>query len=481
MIKLTDSVLILYIVSSLLGFSLRFFKDASWKELSTEFFARRMITFGFVLLPCIVLFLVGQQFGVAAGTTLPYFLGPALLFCVLSAINLPSYLRGLVLLGASVVLTLCFPASENLIAITSALLGLLVVKLADNLVFADHSNTSLDDVLPPFIWLTGAAWISSAESGNWVQLKASLLLGIMSVSILMRFVQGPFVSLNKADDKIYLKRVVLSITAGLAVLCIIVKLLNAMDMQSLAAICGAGYFVTYLFKNLNGERRYALDGQQSIRLVILIGLLTLVATRLYGSFGLLALAPAAMVAPVSSVAILPGLFFASRVLLQVFIQNFNLNVTGINLTHAYAGAAMYAGFMLAVVCLLLFREISDRRILLAVMLGLGVGTPILSNYLLHAEPTCSLFVSLLTGATLLVIVWPALENKPTLGVENLMLLPSLMLSSGILTHGLLEAGAESTIAAKTSVIGYTMVVVLAFILVLWWLFRNRAKKVAAGN
>lgn len=472
MIKIPDPVLILFAISAVLGFFLRFVKDGNYKQLTFKPVIERLGTFGLVILPFIGLLVAAQQFGVAAGATLPYFAGAAVLSFVLGGLGIPSYLRGILLLSASVALTALGPSANSMITLSSTLCGLLAAKLSENIGFTTDSN--FDDVLPPAIWLSTVIWFNNVSGDAKPEIRAAVILGILAVSQFMRFVQGPFVRVGvAADDRIFLKRVVLSITAGLAVLCVLVKMLNLVDLQYLALLCGGGYFFTYMYKDLQGEDRYSLTSQQAIRMLILIALLTLVATRFYGMFGLLALAPTALVAPLSSAALFPAMFFLGRVLVQIFVQNFNQNVTGINLTHAWAGAAQFGGFILAVVLMLLFKERMNRKILLALTLGACIVTPVLSNFILHSEPTCSLFLSMLVAGSILAVVAPSLQNSRPNGSENMMLMTPLMVSSGILTNGLLEAGNSATIAVKTTVLSYGIVFVLVLMFVCWFFFRSK--------
>ena len=472
MIKIPDPVLIIFAISSGLGFFLRFVKDGNYKQLTFKPIIDRLGAFGLVLLPFIGLLVVAQQFGVAAGSTLPYFAGAAVLSFVLGALGIPSYLRGILLLSASVALTALGPATGLMITLSSTLCGLLATKLSENIAFT--TDTNFDDILPPMIWLTSVIWLTNGVGDAKPEIRAAVVLGVLAVSQFMRFVQGPFVRVGvAADDRVFLKRVVLSISAGLGVLCILVKVLNLVDMQYLALLCGVGYFVTYMYKDLQGEDRYSLTAQQSIRMLIIIALLTLVATRFWGMFGLLALAPTALVAPLSTAALFPALFFASRVLVQIFVQNFNQNVTGINLTHAWAGAAQFGGFILAVVLLMLYKERMNKNVLLALMLGAGIVTPILSTFILHSEPTCSLFLSMLVAASILTVASPSLQSSRPNGSENIMLMTPLMVSSGILTSGLLEAGNSATIAVKTAVLSYGIVFVLVLMFASWFFFKKR--------
>lgn len=472
MIKIPDPVIILFAVSCVLGFFLRFVKDGNYKQLTFKPIVDRLGTFALATLPFIGLLLVAQQFGVAAGSTLPYFAGSAALSFLLSGLSIPSYLRGILLLAAAVALTALGPSSGTMITLASTLCGLLVAKLSENIGFSSDSH--FDDILPPLIWLSSVIWMLNVAGDAKPEIRAAVILGILSVSQLMRFVQGPFVRVgNVADDRLYLKRVVLSISGGLAVLCVLVKMLNLVDLQYLALLCGGGYFITYMYKDLQGEDRYSLTSQQAIRMLILVALLTLVATRFYGMFGLLALAPTALVAPLSSAAFFPALFFTGRVLVQIFVQNFNQNVTGINLTHAWAGAAQFGGFVLAVVLILLFKERMNRKVLLTLSLGTCIVTPVLSNFILHEEPTCSLFLAMLVAGSIMSVTAPSLQNSRPNGSENILLLTPLMVSSGILTSGLLEAGNAASIAVKTTVLSYGIVFVLVLMFVSWFFFRQK--------
>lgn len=474
MIKVADLILIIFAVFSALGFSLRFFKDGVWKQLTLKPVAQRLPLFALIMLPFVGLFLVGQQFGVSAAEGLPFFGGAVVLSYLLSALNLPSYLRGILLLVASVALSQLGAPESTIVGLGSALVGLLAYKLTENLSYLPEST--FDDVVPPLIWLTAVMWITSVHGTSATALtQANIILGIMSVAIGLRFFQGPIISAAPNEDSAYLKRVMLSSAGGLVVLVIIARVLVAMNYTNLAWLCGAGFFVTYMFKGADHEKRYAMPSHQAVKMLILVGILSVFATRFFGTFGLLALAPAAMVAPITSAALIPGIYFASRALLQVFVQNYNSNVTGINLTHQYAGAAMYAGFLLAVVLAVFFREFKDRRVLLTLMTGIAIVVPVMSNFILHAEPTSSLLVSTTVSAMLMAVLAPSLFKDETRGVENLVLLPALMVGSGLTSSGLLSAGLESTIDVKSTVLSYGILFVLALTLCYWWMF-HRGKK-----
>ena len=87
---------------------------------------------------------------------------------------------------------------------------------------------------------------------------------------------------------------------------------------------------------------------RGIKNILLVGICTLVASRLFGMEGLLILAAATVVAPIPGSALIAGLFWSSRALLQSYVSQFNPNVTGVNLMHNYASAALYAGFLVII-------------------------------------------------------------------------------------------------------------------------------------
>lgn len=472
MIKIPDSVLILFVLAGLLGFLFPFIKEGIYKKLTVKPLAKNIGIFLLVFIPFLGLLFLAQHYTVATGPAVAFFAGAACLSYLLSAIGLPSPLRGIALAGASVVLT--STVQTDFTGLAAALTGLLVVKLTENFAYAEEST--LDDILPPFIWLSSVMWLSAVDAGKDLPVKAALILGIMAISFIMKVVQTPFVSAGKpGDDRFHIKRLLLAVTAGLAVMLVAVKMLNLVHFEYIALLCGAGYFITYLYKDLSGAERYSLAGIQGLRLLIFIGLMTLIAGRLFGSYGLLALAPTALVSPVSSAALFPGIFFASRVLMQVYLQHFNMNVTGINLTHAYAGAAQYGGILLGFALLLLLKEKMNRRVLLSLALAICTITPVLSNFILHSEPTCSLFAATIVSAFILSVIGPSLQNAVSDGVENLSLMPALMISSGILTSGLLEMGNEATRMVKGTVLSYGIIFLVLLVFVFWFIYQRKPK------
>jgi hypothetical protein len=493
MVTLSTSILWLFAIACLVSLIVPFLRDKVVGKLTYKEIVPSLPHFLFVLIPMSAIFGIASQFGVNVANTLPHFLGAATAIFLLSRIGLPPQLSGILLLIGAFLYTNSSEVEGYLVSGSALMFGLLSWKIADNFL----RKPTYDDVLPPVIWLSGVMWIAlSAESAD-MPVQQGLLLGVISVCLLMRTIFH-VVSQFMQDDVYYLKRTVLATTGGLGLLIVITKLLTVPDMAKVAALVGAGMLATFIFagRSIPVEPDpndptapapldpYAnLLGTNGIGLLVTIGILFLVATRLWGTLGLVLLAPTALVAPWPGPSQYPGLFFTLRTLLQVFILSFNSNVTGINIMHAYTGAALYAGFIIMAILTLLLRDVLDRRILTAVFLTAGVMVPLGASYLLHAEPTSSLLVSSTVAAVLLSAIAPTMQQpNAAKGYENIVLLPALMIASGITTSGLLEAGANATIQVKSTMIGYSIGLLVVMAVVCWWFFvRPNAKPAEAAE
>lgn len=471
MAHVSSSILILFGVISLFAFAFPFVKDGVLKQLNPKGIAGALLPFILVLLPFAALFGLAAVMGIPINQTLPSFAGAAVLSFLLNRIGLPAQLRGVLLLVCAYLFTMSVQVESGpQFVLAATMLGLLVAKIADHLLF--DGERSLDDILPPLIWLTTVAWATPFEA-KVAEQREGLILGVTCVAMFLRVMQRPLLR----EDKVFIKRVVLAASGGLFVLMVITKLILAPDLQPLALLCGGGMFATYLFMNIDKEGQGNINGATAVKLLIVTGMLTMVATRFFGMFGLLALAPCALVAPWPGITQFAGAFFCIRVLLQLFITTYNSNVTGINIEHAYVGAAEYAGFI-AMACLtLLLREVKDRRVLTALFLAAGALLPLAANYYLHAEPTSSLLVASTVAAVIFAILGPAFMQGETVGYENVVLLPAVMTVVGVTFGGLIEAGNEATNMFRGQVLGYAAGILIILVLAHWIFGRyTRAKK-----
>src|SRR6185369_9754581 len=95
----------------------------------------------------------------------------------------------------------------------------------------------------------------------------------------------------------------------------------------------------------------------ALKQLIVIGIFTLLASRLFGTVGVLVMAATTLVAIRGGVAQIAALFWITKTFAHAFTEQFNPNVTGINLTHPYSAAGLYAGFLIVVFASVLFRDL----------------------------------------------------------------------------------------------------------------------------
>src|SRR5205085_10104556 len=126
----------------------------------------------------------------------PYFAGAAILAFLLSRVGLPPRLSGVLLMAGALLLTMKVPADGGSISVVAALLGLLAFKLSDSMYLSDQS--SLDDLIPAFCWLSGVLVLSELVTKSQIPIMEGALLGAISVAIMLHVMQGPFMH----DDKI---------------------------------------------------------------------------------------------------------------------------------------------------------------------------------------------------------------------------------------------------------------------------------------
>jgi hypothetical protein len=475
MANLNTNILILFGISAALAFFFPMIRDGVAKQLSAKGIVASLVPFLLTLLPFAAMFGLAAYLQMNVAVTAPAFFGASLLGWLLGRVGLPPLYRGILLASASVAFTCLMPSEGIAEPVAAAMLGLLATKFLDNL-FLSESST-YEDVVPPLAWLGGVLWLALQNQPGDAVAKGAILLGTISVCFLLRVVQRPFMT----DDRWLVKRVMLSATGGLAVLLVMTKIMLQTQAWNLALLVAAGMFCSYLFQNVDAEGEEKVTASIGIQELIVIGLLTLVANRFFGTWGMLVLVPAAILPVRGGFAQFAGMFFLSRVLLQGFVNQYNANVTGINLTHAYTGAALYAGFIVMGILFMMLRDITDRRIRLGVFLAAGALVPMGANFYLHAEPTSSLLVAATIAGVMFAALGPSLQRaEHSVGYGNLLLVPAMMSVAGITYGGLIEAGISATNETRLGILGGAVALALVTALVGWLTSRNGAKKQAVA-
>jgi hypothetical protein len=456
--EILDLLLYLFFGIAIVVGGFKFVKSKGWQSLAPKQILIGWKPFVFSVVPTTALLFTGQFGDLATPAAVPYFVGASLITFVITQIGLNSELRSLILLMLSVGLTLFVPA-EFAQPILGAAAGLLIAKVVETLLQKPDSH--LDDIAAPIIWLSTFYWSKAGLTGDSTTLCQEVVLATLLIAIFIRGIQP----LLLANDRFFLKRVGLSVTGGLAMLLLVTKVFLNEDLETTAILVGAGFLCTYLLQSLDRGGEGGPKLATALRNIFLVGIMTLAATRLFGLQGLLVLAAATTIAPQPGSALIAGLFFASRVLLQVYVVQYNTNVTGINLMHNYSNAALYAGFLLAAVAGLLIKDLADRRLLVVIYLATMFIGPASATFFVHAEPTGSLLISAAVASVLISFLAPALYPARSADQESLIVMPLLATVVALLTPGLLELGDNASTEQRVIALGVIAGIILCLALI----------------
>jgi hypothetical protein len=406
----------------------------------------------------LVIYAITALLKVDAASHAPCFVAAYVGYWLLSCLNLEPGLRGIILLLLGFA---WFPLQATVVEtdylpLLSFLFGLIAARLS-------NSQPGWEDFTLPATLLIGSYWVSLSMPETAIPAQMGLLLIFIALGLLLRtlatlplFPKGPAL----------LQPAFLTLTGGLGAWLAVQTLLLQPSMLNWVWLFAGGSALAFLLAPPSTNEDNATEEPILNRIiqVILIGLATLVASRLYGTLGWLVLAATMLVnhriRPVVAIA---ALFWLSRSLLQGFIFQFNPNVTGINITHPYAGAALYVGFIIMMLFPILTNRMATTEkgqpdtilysggpLSWALVLAACILAGGLANYFLHAEATGSLLTSL-TVAGLGVSLLGGFR-LPTLSVQPLMF-TLLITSSALLGNELIATGNESEKSQKLLVLG----------------------------
>ncbi|HEY9715725.1 MAG TPA: hypothetical protein V6C72_19790, partial [Chroococcales cyanobacterium] len=328
---------------------------------------------------------------------------------------------------------------QSLSQLESLLAGTLVWKCTDSIF--GKSDERMEDILPFAIWLCTLIWstegvVDSAHSFN----QQGLILGTISVGMLLRWL-GEFILKH---DELYLKRVLLALLGGLSVLLVSSRLLVAAHFDNMAILAGCGFLLAYIFDSIERHSDGPLEPVSSLKNLLLVGIGTLVSTRLFGNLGSLELAATMLLASRSRAAQLAAYFWCGRAIVQSFVTEFNPNVTGINLNHPYTAAGLYAGFLLVIVMALCLRNLEEKKLLCFAILAMMTAAPMASLYFVHAEPTSSILVSATVASLIMSLAVGAFSETARKIPDVIILTPIVMASAALLSNQLLNLGDYAT-------------------------------------
>jgi hypothetical protein len=454
-----------------------FVKGKGYKSLNLADLKGQLPLFIGILLGGGALFGLSYMLGLAlAAQILPFALGLAAA-CIVCSFKFESKSRALLLLGSAVVAFISIAPADNQSYIFSGLVaylvGILSWKLCSN--FLNPGKVILSDVAPAVLFIAGQVFVGTAYSGEAMHRAADLVNSAFIASTLINWFQRPF----RADDNFLLKRFILTATGGLIFLILVTKVILAPQYAPLAVLIAAGFAFSY-----------ALDGQGTkpgttseegsldlIRNVLLIGIITLIATRLYGNLGLIVVAATASVSFFRQAPAIAALFVAARALEQSFDITYVANVTGINLMHPYVTAAQYFGFFTVVALMLLLKEGRGRNFETIAMAAVAVIGPAMVNYFLHGEASASYLVALTVAGVLVSILGQKFFYEQEGLCASLMLVATQASAIGLLTAELIEIGNSTSNPERLKVV-YCLAGAMAIFMIVSLL---RSKKAGAGT
>jgi hypothetical protein len=243
-----------------------------------------------------------------------------------------------------------------------------------------------------------------------------------------------------------------------------------------------------------------LDLIKIIISLTLIGIASLLASRLIGNIGWLVIAASALPFSVMNqtkkesetnfvclnVIDIFILFAISRALLQGFLYSYNANLTGINLVHPYVSAALFAGILLIFLFPLAPQYGIKRNLIAPIFILKAISISLLSNYFLHEEATGSLLIAAFVNSLCIGIAGKVIYNNSeedslkglTQNLSaNIILIPVLLIVLVSLSGNVLGLGNMATKLNKFSILG----IVLILNIIAWFVYEKFVFKQSASE
>ena len=471
------------------------------------------------LLPALIIFpllyIIGGFFSILPILGLAYFVVFLIFPWFLGQVNLNDNVKGSLIAGLSFLSYFTLnPDIDNNPLILSSILGLIVWKVFDALGSdTEQTNTikSYFDILPSLIWFAGSYWVGLTSQSSDLPTHYGFLLGSISIALIL---QPLGALIGKSTDKKITHYLItffaLPLIGGLALFFITENILLAHKLLNWVYVFSAGIFVSALIAEVNSFSisniaKRKLDLIKIIISLTLIGIASLLASRLIGNIGWLVIAASALpfslipptaVARESSEPVQAStnhnvidifiLFAISRALLQGFLYSYNANLTGINLVHPYVSATLFAGILL-IFLFPLARQYGIKRNLIAPIFILkAISISLLSNYFLHEEATGSLLIAAFVSALCIGIAGKVIYNNSeedslkgaTQNLStNAILIPVLLIVLVSLSGNVLGLGNMATKLNKFSILG----IVLILNIIAWFVYEKFVFNQSAGE
>lgn len=386
--------------------------------------------------------------------TLLFALGGFLASWLLACLNLSAGVSGIALLIIGYLIAdMQADSATSQMPLLAYLFGILLVQWIT-------PYAKIENFLLPATFCAGSYWIALSSPEGWGGTYQTLLLLSLSILLITRSLQAlPFFPQNRVAQAGFI-----TVVTGLLAWLGIQSLLVQPGLLHWAWLLAGGSLLSFLFSDSETETPSL---PRNAIYLISTGIVALLASRLFGTVGWIVLAPMLISQrKPGQVAGLVSLFFVARVILQAFIYQFNPNVTGINITHPYASAALYAGFALMLILpdllnLTFNPQKTDEQPLtplpLVTLATIGLVSAGLANYFLHSEATGSLLTSLVIGGLGISL----LGSFSSVANRFYPLLMSILMSLGcLLGNALIASGNSADKTQKLWVLGGALVFVI---------------------
>ncbi|MEW5821173.1 MAG: hypothetical protein AB1782_13350 [Cyanobacteriota bacterium] len=235
------------------------------------------------------------------------------------------------------------------------------------------------------------------------------------------------------DDKKGLKRLGTLVVATLVIYLVFANILNLSVDYIYLVVAAFGF--AQLLEGISSKasttiNSKAFDVIAGLSLILIVGFIV---TRIFGIWGLIIISLCCQATTsyksekLINWPVIASLFFASKALVHVFIQQTTLNVTGLNLNHPYVYVGLMIGLFIPFLILgftsVYYKKFTGVNVMLLILMALF--TPLLSSYIIHCEASGAMVLGLSVSALILTIAGKILgeefENKEIKIVSNAML------------------------------------------------------------
>jgi hypothetical protein len=459
MIQLSTGTLLFFGVAMVLALLLPFLRGEIKPSVSLALKREDWKPFGLFLAPFALLYGIALLFHWEIANSFLYFFLGFTLTWLITRLALPAEIQGNLLLVTTLLLTLTLKDANYLgLSLVSYLAGLTTWAVKE-IFIPQQERPSWQPVIPSLCWLSALYWIQLTMVETQQPAYQNLIIGALGLAAVLGSLEKTPLPLG---EKFCLKPLVLALTGGLGMWLLINNILVSPNLLPWAGLFAGGII---LAKMLKDQSESSLSLPHLFIALILMGIGTLFASRIFGALGWVMLAVSMLVFLKPRFVMYAGLFWLIRLMLQGFIYAYNPNVTGINVTHPYASAALYGGLALGLTLPILLGNLASARNQLAGFLGGAILLPLTANYFFQSETIASLLLAVTIagaiGVFLAGTLYSKTEDHPQ--PETMLFFPLIMTLTAILSNPLIDIGTQTTRSQKL-----TVLLVIFILLTLGW-------------